>query len=136
MTIKKVKLNELNKIVDQIIKESFNNEYDEFKKIVINSIDFSEYEGGDVRDSEKFRKGFESFMSEKSYEIKRQGEKRAFKDYVMGLPSWLNLPYDYYEIKNMLYSIGFDNVKDMDDEEDEVGNFYYDLLYNTFKENI
>ena len=62
--------------------------------------------------------------------IKRYGLKKAFIEYIQGLPSWLDIPYYYDEMRDLLYALGFDEVKDMDDS--DVSKLYYDEISDVF----
>jgi hypothetical protein len=46
------------------------------------------------------------------------------------LPSILDIPFYYNEIRNLLYALGYDEVKDMEDQ--DVAKLYYDELYKVF----
>jgi hypothetical protein len=128
--MKKIRLteNELTNIVKKIIKEMNEDPYYELKKVIIDSIDFDGYD--DVDDRDKLRAGMEVFQSEYGWAVSRMGIKKAFKEYLLGLPSWLDIPYYYTDMKNMLYSLGFDEVQDMDD--DEISEMYYDMITDIF----
>jgi len=45
----------------------------------------------------------------------------------------IDIPYYYDEISNLLYALGFDDVKQMED--DELSDFYYKLVADTILEN-
>jgi hypothetical protein len=61
------------------------------------------------------------------------GERKALIEWLQGLPSTIDIPYYYDEISNLLYALGFDEVKEMED--DEVSEFYYDLIAKTILKN-
>jgi len=60
-------------------------------------------------------------------------QKKAIIEWLQGLPSTIDIPYYYDEISNLLYALGFDEVKEMED--DEVSEFYYDLIAKTILKN-
>jgi hypothetical protein len=61
------------------------------------------------------------------------GERKALIEWLQGLPSTIDIPYYYDEISNLLYALGFDDVKQMED--DELSDFYYNLVADTILEN-
>lgn len=70
------------------------------------------------------------FREEKGWDIENQGEKRAFIDYLRGMPSVLDIATYYDEVRDLLYAIGYDEVKSMEDE--DLDRLYYDELYRVF----
>ena len=82
--------------------------------------------------SNKIKAGFEIFVDEYGYNIKRLGLKKAFINYLRGLPSWLDIPFYYFDIKKLLYSLGFDEAKGADDVVDKL---YYESIANVFLKN-
>jgi hypothetical protein len=48
------------------------------------------------------------------------------------MPSLLDLATYYNEVRNLLYALGYDEVKDMED--DQIDKLYYDELYKVFFE--
>jgi hypothetical protein len=113
----KITINELRNLVKQIIKEEYSGDkYDNLKKFVIDAIDFSEYDDLDNTETKKLENGVKTFLDTQDYYIKRMGFKRAFAEYVAGLPSWIDLPMYDEDIINFMYSIGFDEVKNLEDE--------------------
>jgi len=120
-------MKELKKIIKTLLKENYSDKYKELKNFVLDSIEF---EDKDVSDEDKINVGLETFESEYGFMIKRYGLKKAFIEYIQGLPSWLDIPYYYDEMRDLLYALGFDEVKDMDDS--DVSKLYYDEISDVF----
>lgn len=111
-------------IIKEVIKEYYDtNKRKELKKFLIDSINFDDY-GESIPDREKINNLFKHFLNEVSHDIDKMGMEKALIHYLQGLPTFLNIPYTYYEIKNLLYSLGYDEVRDMDKKD------YSDLYYN------
>lgn len=104
--------------------------YGHFREIIIDNIDFGDYGYGNLGVDDKLDMGYRQFMDEYGWNIPRMGLRRSMKDYLQGLPSWLDIPYTYYDIRNLLYSIGFDEVMDMDDS--DLSDMYYNMVIDLF----
>ena len=137
----KKNFNQLRKQIRKIISESMENDLNvstedkllNLKRYVQDNIDLNGY--GDYEntpDSQKIQAVIEIFKEEKGWDIKSQGLKRAFIDYLRGMPSLLDLATYYNEVQNLLYALGYDEVKDMED--DQIDKLYYDELYKVFFE--
>ena len=123
----------MEKLIRRILKEiREENPYHQLKKFLEDRIDF---EGYDIRvnPNRKISQLYDVFEDEYGWAIKRMGEKKAIIEWLQGLPSSLDIPFYYDEISNLLYALGFDEVKEMEDT--EIGDFYYDLLAKTIIEN-
>lgn len=119
---------ELKKTIKKILKEQYGDKFDELKKFVVDQIYFEEQP--DLKKSDRIEKGFKQFVEEYGFMVKRYGMKKAFIEYMQGLPSWLDIPFYYDDIQDLLYSLGFDEVKDMDS--DELAKYWYDLISDIF----
>jgi len=123
----------MEKLIRRILKEiREENPYHQLKKFLEDRIDFEEY-GIKVNPNRKISQLYDVFEDEYGWAIKRMGEKKAIIEWLQGLPSTLDIPFYYDEISNLLYALGFDEVKEMEDT--EIGDFYYDLLAKTILEN-
>ena len=94
-----------------------------------------EFEGYDFQTklNNKFTQLYEVFLDEYGWAIKRYGQKKALIEWLQGLPSTIDIPYHYYDISNLLYALGFDEVKEMED--DDLSDFYYSIVAKTILEN-
>ena len=123
----------MEKLIRRILKEiREENPYLQLKKFLEDRIDFEGY-GIKVNPNRKISQLYDVFEDEYGWAIKRMGEKKAIIEWLQGLPSTLDIPFYYDEISNLLYALGFDEVKEMEDT--EIGDFYYDLLAKTIMEN-
>jgi hypothetical protein len=123
----------MEKLIRRILKEiREENPHHQLKKFLEDRIDF---EGYDIRvnPNRKISQLYDVFEDEYGWAIKRMGQKKAIIEWLQGLPSTLDIPFYYDEISNLLYALGFDEVKEMEDT--EIGDFYYDLLAKTIMEN-
>jgi hypothetical protein len=114
--------------IKRVIKEEYDNKYNDLKRFIIDSIHFEDYPN--VMEKDKLIKGFEQFKEEYGFMVERYGLKKAFIEYLQGLPSWLDIPFYYDEIDNLLYSLGFDEVRQMDS--DELSKYWYNLVSDIF----
>jgi hypothetical protein len=123
----------MEKLIRRILKEiREENPHHQLKKFLEDRIDFEGY-GIKVNPNRKISQLYDVFEDEYGWAIKRMGEKKAIIEWLQGLPSTLDIPFYYDEISNLLYALGFDEVKEMEDT--EIGDFYYDLLAKTIMEN-
>jgi hypothetical protein len=122
------------KIINEVINEYYNEDKkQELEKFLTDSIDFTDYLNYEVPDRLKIRKFFDFFMSENGHEIDRFGIRKALSNYIQGLPSYLTIPHYYNDIKNLMYSLGYDEVKDMDSK--EFSDLYYNELIDIILKN-
>lgn len=131
--------NRLRQAIRQIIKESMesapnvstSDKLTNLKRYVEDNIDFTGYdEYENTPKSQYIQAAIDIFNEEKGWDIKRQGLRRAFIDWLRGLPSILNLATYYDEIRNLLYALGYDEVKDMEDL--DIDKLYYNELFKVF----
>jgi len=123
----------MEKLIRRILKEiREENPYHQLEKFLEDRISF---EGYNIKENpnRKISQLYDVFEDEYGWAIKRMGEKKAIIEWLQGLPSTLDIPFYYDEISNLLYALGFDEVKEMEDT--EIGDFYYDLLAKTIMEN-
>jgi hypothetical protein len=123
----------MEKLIRRILKEiREENPHHQLKKFLEDRIDFEGY-NLDKNPRNKISQLYDVFEDEYGWAIKRMGEKKAIIEWLQGLPSTIDIPYYYDEISNLLYALGFDEVKEMED--DEIGDFYYDLIAKTILKN-
>jgi len=116
--------------INQIFRESYSVDVDdELEKYIIDAIDLSGYDMDNISDFEKIKEFYNIFLSEKSWHVEQVGIKNALEDYLRGMPSAIDLPTYYNDVRNFMYSIGYDEVKNMEDE--ELDKFYYNKLVET-----
>jgi len=131
--IVKLKESDLTKLVGRIINEiRKDNPYDNLKNFLEDSIDFSGYTLKN-RYKNKFTQLYEIFLSEYEYYVERYGEKRAMIEWLRGVPSSIDIPIYLNDVTNLLYALGFDDVKGMED--DDLDKFYYSIVADTIIDN-
>ncbi len=126
--------NTLKRIIRESINQLFRESYvvdvdDELERYIIDAIDLSGYDVGNVSDFEKIKEFYDIFLSEKNWHVEQIGIRNALEDYLRGMPSAIDLPTYYNDVRNFMYSIGYDEVKNMEDE--ELDKFYYNKLVET-----
>lgn len=115
----------IKKIINEVINEYYETDKRrELERFLIDSIDFSEMFDYEVPDNIKLRKIYDIFLNENGHEIKRFGVRKALLNWLQGGPSCLDIPFYYNDIKNLIYSLGYDEVQNMDKKD------YSDLFYN------
>lgn len=73
-----------------------------FENIIIDNIDLESYGlSNDVYLYDKIKTTYNIFKNEYGFMIERVGEVNAFKEWLMGLPSTLSVPFLYSEILQM-----------------------------------
>lgn len=95
------------------------------KSHILNIIDLSDY--GLENNAKNV---LDVFKSEYSHEIKRLGERKAFIEWCKGLPSSINVEFEYFHVNNALLSFG------LEVGENDMDNFdmYLDIIYDNLKE--
>ena len=123
----------MEKLIRRILKEiREENPHHQLKKFLEDRISFEGYDL-DKNPRNKISQLYDVFEDEYGWAIKRMGERKALIEWLQGLPSTIDIPYYYDEINNLLYALGFDEVKEMED--DEISDFYYDLIAKTILKN-
>ena len=135
----------MEKLIRRILKEiREENPHHQLKKFLEDRIDFEGY-NLNKNPHNKISQLYDVFEDEYGWHI-QQGlsrnpspeklhlkTKKSLIEWLQGLPSTIDIPYYYNEMSNLLYALGFDEVKEMED--DEVSDFYYDLIAETILEN-
>jgi len=131
--IRRLTESDLTKLIKRTINEIREDDpYDQLKKFLKDRISFEGYDFKRKVDN-KFTQLFEVFLDEYGWAIKRYGQKKALIEWLQGLPSSIDIPYYYYDISNLLHALGFDDIKEMED--DELSDFYYSIVADTILEN-
>lgn len=136
MIVKKITLNELRTLVKQVLNEE-KSPYDYFKEHIIELIDLNDYDSinKNAQGDDKLRELFKIYKSEKNYELK-QGVpiKKSLENWLRGLPAAIDLPIYYNEIAAFLYSIGYIEVREIDD--DEIDKIFYNGVVDVILDSI
>jgi hypothetical protein len=110
--------NTLRRIIIESINQLFRESYgvdvdDELERYIIDAIDLSGYGLDNVSESEKINEFYNIFLSEKNWHVEQVGIKNALEDYLRGMPSAIDLPTYYNDVRNFMYSIGYDEFKNI-----------------------
>lgn len=106
--------------------------YTMYEKIILDGIDFEGCEIEANTNFEKVQALFEVFKSEYGFNIDRMGEKRAFAEWLQGLPSSCDIPFMNYDILNRAYVHGLIEANASEEEEDKFLNEYFLNLASAF----
>ena len=132
----------MERLIRRILKEiREKNPLEQFKEYLEYKINFEGYDL-DKNPSNKFSQVYNVFISEYGWAIKQGlSRKEALIEWLQGPPSVIHIPFYYDDIRNFLYVSGFLDVKEkMEDgkfkiEDDELSDFYYNLVADTILEN-
>jgi hypothetical protein len=104
-----------------------------FERTIVDNIDF---EGYGMEDNlplfDKVNQAYEIFKSEYGWNINRMGERRAFCEWLQGLPSSLTVPFYNSDILNRAYIHGLLDANSSEQQEDEFLNKYFMNLSDAF----
>jgi len=104
-----------------------------FEKTILENIDLEGYGlSNDLTEYDKVKKLHKIFKGEYGWNIDRMGERRAFCEWLQGLPSALTVPFYNYEILNIAYLNGLIKANATEDEEDKFLNNYFVNLSDAF----
>lgn len=106
--------------------------YTMYEKIILDGIDFEGYEIEAKNDFEKINELFKVFNSEYGHEILIYGKKRAFAEWLQGLPSSCNVPFYNHDILNRGYIHGYVSADATEDQEQEFLNKWFINLSEAF----
>jgi hypothetical protein len=107
--------------------------YTFFEKIIVENIDLSGYDlSNDINLFDKIKETNNIFKSEYGYNIARMGEKRAFCEWLQGLPSALTVPFYNHDILNRAYLYNVISANATEQEEDKFLDAYFMNLSSAF----
>jgi hypothetical protein len=116
---------------EEMLNFSSTDNLSNLKRYVEDNIDFQGYdEYRNTPKSQKIDTLIEIFKDEYGWAVKNMGLKKAFIEWLQGLPSSLDLPFYYDDIKNLLYALGYDQVSNMEDT--DISKLYYNELFKIF----
>jgi len=105
--------------------------HDYYNNYLLESIDFNGYDLPTPKtNKEKINTFFDVFKSEHGWNIKRVGEWRALSEWLSGLPSVIDIPFDNYSIMQLAIKAG--SIKDdaSDKEKEKLLANYWDFMAN------
>ena len=106
-----------------------------YEKYVLDSIDASGYEGQNPKtDKEKLQFLKDTFKSEYGFAIKQKGERKAFEEWISGLPSSYNIEFYNNKILELAKKMGSLSQNPTEKQEDQVIEGYFGYMTNqTFR---
>ena len=111
-----------------------------YEKTIAENIDLESYElSNDVGLYDKVNAAYNIFKQEYGWNIERMGEKRAFAEWLQGLPSALTVPFYNYDILNRAYLHDAIQADSTEEQEDKFLEDYFKNLseaFFTLKENL
>ena len=109
-----------------------------FENTIIDNIDFEGYNlPNDGYLYDRIKTLYNIFNSEYGFMIERVGERKAFCEWLQGLPSSLTVPFNYYDILTNAKNYGIE--LDTEEKENKFLDEYFMNLSNAFftlKENL
>jgi hypothetical protein len=104
-----------------------------FEKIIIENIDLESYElSNDVYLYDKIKTLYNIFKMEYGWNIERMGERRAFCEWLQGLPSALTVPFYNHDILNHAYLYNVISANATEEQEDKFLDSYFMNLSDAF----
>ena len=104
-----------------------------FEKTILENIDLEGYGlSNDLTVYDKVKKTHKIFKDEYGWNIQRMGERRAFCEWLQGLPSALTVPFGYLDILNRAYLHNVLSANATEEEEDKFLNSYFMNLSDAF----
>ena len=107
---------------------AFNPANDRVKAYLIDAITPEAYENSAETPKEKIKFLFSCFNIEYGFMIGRVGEKRALKEWLMGLPSVINTHFMNFDILNMAVELGLADADISDDDHIALIDSWWDCL--------
>lgn len=101
-----------------------------YNQFLLDSIDPTAYEEEAITDREKLDFFFRHFLGEVGWNIVRVGELKAMIDYLQGLPSTINIPFENYKILELAKDFGSIAQDASEKEEDKLLENYWSFMAN------
>lgn len=100
---------------------------------ILNAIDSEGYEVTTNTDQEKIQFVLTTFISEQSYNIDYYGNiQTAFTNWLMGLPSCVNIDFENYQIIELAKNWGSIPQNATEAQEDKIINNWFNFITNKF----
>lgn len=107
--------------------------YTFFEQTIIENIDLESYDlSNDVYLYDKIKTLYNIFKMEYGWNIERMGERRAFCEWLQGLPSALTVPFYNHDILNRAYLHDAIKANATEEQEDKFLDAYFMNLSNAF----
>ena len=105
--------------------------HDYYNNYLLESIDFNGYDLPTPKtNKEKINTFFDVFKSEYGYNVERVGEWRALSEWLSGLPSVIDIPFDNYSIIQLAIKAGSIDENASDKEKEKLLSNYWDFISN------
>jgi len=107
-----------------------------YEKYLLESIDNEGYEDEEPLNTPKEKLEFlkNKFRSQYGHEIERKGERKAFEEWISGLPSIYNIEFQNYEILKLAKRMGSLQQNPTEKQEDRTLENYWNYITNqTFR---
>ena len=99
-----------------------------YENYIIDAIDSDAYDVKTTTKKEKLQFLKDTFRSEYGFAISRMGEVNAFKEWIQGLPSVFNIPFQNYEILQLAKKSGSLPQNATEKQEDRVLDNYWNFM--------
>lgn len=96
---------------------------------ILQRFDFDGYDLGGLSSLEKIKEFFKQFTTTQNWNIARVGEQKALIEYLQGLPSFFAVPFEYWEIHELLKASGqMQNQYHTDSQIEKLNDNYWGFL--------
>jgi len=107
--------------------------YKQAHAYILDSIDGEGYNVELNNDTDKLQFVVDTFNKECSYSIKRVGPQTAFENWLMGLPSAINIEFKNYRILEIAKEWGSLDLDATEKEEYNIINNWFSFIYMRFR---
>lgn len=104
-----------------------------YEKYIIDAISTDGYDVKAKTAKEKMQFLKDTFKSEYGYAIAQKGEQGAMADWLSGLPSAINIPFEYSEIIDLAKKAGTLAQNATDAQESKVTDNYFNYMANKIR---
>ena len=98
------------------------------KEYILSCISSDGYDQEPKTDPEKLRFLYDTFISEKGWEIKRIGLVPCFEDWIRGLPSSFNIDFSNYDILELAKKWDSIPLNATEDQEHKILDNYFNFI--------
>jgi hypothetical protein len=102
------------------------------EEYILNSISSEGYDLELKTNKDKLNFVYDNFKSEKSEDVKRYGEFKAFIEHIGGLPGYFNICYSHYDILKVAKSLGYITLSDKE-ENKFIEGFFLNIAIAFFR---
>jgi hypothetical protein len=110
-----------------------------YEKLIIRAISSDGYDSNPKTTKQKLQFLKDTFKAEHGFNIVRVGEQNAFREWIQGLPSSFNIPFENYRILELAKKSGSLSKNPTEAQEDKILENYWTFItsktYQLFRRN-